>query len=466
MKRYLPALTLFCLSAMLALPAAPAPSAAERPVGYVPFGVYWPWERTGGIARNAGQDVWAFTQATCQLLKKSGVDTIWTVNIGLEDAKKLLKITRPLGLRLLPCLGEIEPRNLGGTAGTKPDDADFMDRASAYYRKAVPRIVQEMGEDREGILAWVLGDEPTGKGIALLETMRQLFLAADPQRPVVTVSMWGQTPQLIRETRLQTFCVDLYPFFGPGSPNGPHTPEASRNFFTFNAERMVEEAGKDGRTGWVMPQCYNEIWGPWDLRPSGLSVALPGSHIHWRTPTLPEIRWQIWESLRVGAKGVLFFVFLGPDRGSPKAAPVREPSVQSVLVKTPTPASYPALLDHKGRPTAQYNLMAAIFRRLAPHKPLIHRMRPVKAGWLSAGKDVQVSNFADPDNEGQYAVIVNPDLAAPRIAEVIAGPGVKGLADVLRGEPIEMQSLGWAGGNYRVSIPLQAGEGILIKIVR
>jgi len=445
--------------------AAPAVRPADLPVQEVPFGVYWPWERTGGIARNAGLEQWDFVKGTCQMLRKSGVDTVWLVNIGLEDLKKLLKITRPLGLRLLPCLGEIEPHNLGGTAGTSPEKADFLEKARSYYEKTIPQVVQAVGEDRAGVLAWVLCDEPTGKLLSLMEPMRQMFARADPDRPALAVTMWGQTPEAIKTTRLTTFCVDLYPFFGPGNPNGPHTPEASKNFYSFNIQRMVEEAGRDGRVGWVMPQCFNEIWGPWEIRSSGIAVALPQSFIHWRTPTLGEIRWQIWEGLRAGAKGIIFFVLLGPDQGNPKARPVSDAALKPILVEKATSVGYPALLDHKGRPTYQFNLMTAIFRRLIPHKLVILRLTPTSAEWLTPGKDARVGHFIDPRTQQRYAVVVNSDMAEAHIIEVIVGPGAHAVADVLQGEPLEMKSLGWTGGGFRIHLPLHAGEGALLKII-
>ncbi|MEI6339014.1 MAG: hypothetical protein WCQ57_10590, partial [Verrucomicrobiota bacterium] len=355
-----------CFAAEPAAPAAPPPQETSRPVRDFPLGVYWPWERTPASARSAGMDTWAFAKQTCELLKENGVDSIWLVNIGVGDLKPLLKITRPLGLNLIPCLSEIEPRNLCGGMGLDPAAADFQAKALEYYALKIPGIVQAVGGDRAGVLAWALCDEPTGVFFDLMEPMRKIFARADPDRPALAVTTWGQTPNLIANTRFTIFCTDLYPFFGPNNPSGPHTPAASRNYYSDKIQRMVNDAGKDGRTGWVMPMCFSDIWGPREMAQDGMETALPGAFVHWRTPTLAEMRWQIWEGLRLGVKGEFFFSLLGETEGNPKAEPPKDPQLQPILTKEATPVGYSALLDRRGHPTPQFTEMSILFRKLAP----------------------------------------------------------------------------------------------------
>jgi len=403
---------------------------------------------------------------TCRLLKESGCDAIWLVNINVADTKELLKIARPMGLKLLPGLGEIEPRNRPQTAKLDPEDKEALPRALDYYRKTIPAVVQGIGEDRDGILAWVLGDEPHGGSFSLLEPMREIFAEADHGRPVITVTMWPQTPQAIEKTRLTTFCVDLYPFFGPKDPNGPHTPQASRNFYTHNLQRMVEPAGRDGRVGWVMPMCFADVWGPWEMADDGSTVALPGAYIHWRTPTLAEMRWQIWEGLRNGVKGVLFYVLLGVPKGRPDAKPVEQEALKPVLAKERIPIGFDALLDFRGRPTPQFREVAFLFRALDPHRPLLRRLAPTQVEWVASGKDAQVGNFTDPTTGQPVAVVVNPDFEAAREVELVVGTGVKKVVDVLTGKELKLEPLGWAGGNFRIGLRLDAGAGALLQLTR
>ena len=124
----------------------------------------------------------------------------------------------------MPCLSEIDPNSCRGATGLDPAAKDFTVKVREHYARRIPEIVWDIGEDRAGVLAWALCDEPTGVILDLMDPMRVIFAKADPDRPTLAVSAWPQTPDLIAKTRLTTFCVDLYPFFGPNDPNGPHTP--------------------------------------------------------------------------------------------------------------------------------------------------------------------------------------------------------------------------------------------------
>ena len=434
---------------------------AERPVGDLPLGVYWPWECTESVAKNAGMDRWAFTGKTCALLKDNGVDSIWVVNISAQDLKLLLKITRPLGLKLVPCLSEIEPKNCRGTMGLDPAAKDFKARALEYYARRIPEIAREMGNDRDGVLAWVLCDEPTEVFLDLMEPMRELFAKTDPDRPALAVTMWPQTPDLIRETRLTTFCVDLYAFFGPNSPNGPNTPATSRDFYSNNLQQMVKNAGRDDRVGWVVPMCFCDIWGPWEMRPDGFETALPGAYVHWRTPTDAEMRWQIWEGLRLGAKGVFFYVLFGDTQGDPHAKPSDEPTIQAVLVKKATPVGYSSLLDARGNPTPQLSEMSSLFRKLAPHKALLRRLAPSGTPWITAEGGAQVGSLIDSSTSDRYAIVVNPDFDATRTVTLCIAAGTQDLMDMLTGKSLTLKK---AGDSLTAEIGLKAGDGVLLKI--
>lgn len=446
----------------------PAPPASERPVTGFPTGVYWGWEQNAEGARVAGLEKWAFVRKTCELLPKHGIDTFWVVNIELADLKQLLKITRPLGLKVLPGLAEIEPRNLVRFNLT-PKDPDFVPKALDFYKTFIPQMVKEVGEDREGILAWIVIDEPDEQMLKLVEPVRQLFAQADPNRPATLVSTWSVTPDVIAQTRLQTFCIDVYPFFGPKAPSGPHTTEASQNYFSSNVFKTVAAAGKDDRIAWAMPQSYAEIQGPWKRGADGVPVAAPGSFINWRMPTPGEMRWQIWESLRAGVKGVIFFpLFISYQADLPVPAAPTDPIFKPALVDKPTRVEELGLLNNQHKPTRQFLAISETFRAVAPHKELLRRLKPSQSAWLSAGKGAQVSTFTDPASNEEYAVVVNPDMAADQTvtAVVAAKPGVLNpvVIDVLKEKTVKIESMGWAGGNHRISVSLRAGEGALLKL--
>ncbi|MBL4700631.1 MAG: hypothetical protein JKX85_05160 [Phycisphaeraceae bacterium] len=143
--------------------------------------------------------------------------------------------------------------------------------------------------------------------------------------------MWPQTPLVPKRTNLPVVCVDLYPFFGPNDPNGPHTDATSRNFLRSNARRMIDAIGDKSAVGWVMSQCFVEIWGPYVYNELSEVISLPGSYLHWRSPTVAEMRWQIWETFRSSCKGA--FVFQLASIPSPDAAVTRAKASPDVAWK-------------------------------------------------------------------------------------------------------------------------------------
>jgi len=70
--------------------------------------------------------------------------------------------------------------------------------------------------------------------------------------------------------------TDLYPFFGPNDPNGPHTDEASQWFFRSNAAAMIQAIANKPVVGWIMGQSFTEIWGPREFDDRGHLIGLPG----------------------------------------------------------------------------------------------------------------------------------------------------------------------------------------------
>jgi hypothetical protein len=263
---------------------------------------------------------------------------------------------------------------------------------------------------------------------------------------------------------LSTFCVDLYPFFGPNDPNGPHTPDASRIFYSSNAQRMTTDAGRDGRIGWVMAQCFLEIWGPREMSPDGIVTALPGAYIHWRTPTLAEMRWQVWEGLRLGVKGVFFYTLLGEAEGNLQAKPPKDANLQPILVKKATRVGYSGLLDRRGDSTPQGNEMFTLFRKLAPHKALLATLSPSSTPWVAAEGGAQIGSFFDRSTGERYAVVVNPDFSARQVVTLTNATGVRGLVDVLSAKNLKLTSRGRADSKLGTKIHLEAGDGALLKI--
>lgn len=438
---------------------------ADKPVNDVPLGVYLSWEFTSGYCKHAGLDQWQYVKKIVKSIKEQNIDTLWLVNIQLPDLQKLLKITIPAGIKVLPCLGEIEPRN----HGWKLDVADptTFEGPLAHYDIEVPAIVKAIGEDKKGILAWVLGDEPTDANIVMMEHLRKLFRESDPDRPVLTVNMWPQSAELPAKTRMTTFCVDIYPFFGHNNPNGPNSPDASRNFFTVNAQRLVEEAGKDGRSSWIMGQSFAEIWGPYISDKQGAITVLPGGFLHWRPPTIPEIRWQVWESFRCGAKGFLFFQLYYIHGDSKQLAPaIADTNLLPGVLNHKVDLGLTTLLDLQAEPTPMFFEVSKTYARIKPFKKLILSLKPATTEWIQSNEFLKTGNFSTPNSNELYCIIVNRDLEKKMKAKLIVGVTIKSISDLLTGKKLKLAPMGWEGGNNIIEVELPAGDGTILKLSR
>jgi hypothetical protein len=239
----------------------------------------------------------------------------------------------------------------------------------------VPRVVNLAGES-DTVIGWVLSDEPPMEALPRMEQLRQRFHEADPGRFCLVVSMWPQTPHVPEKTNLPVVCVDLYPFFGPDDPNGPPTDQASQAFFRMNAHRMVEAIGEKNVVPWVMGMCFSEIWGPRKYDARWHLVGRPGSYLHWRCPSLAEMRWQVWETLRSRCKGIIIYT-LAPEPPDPKTENLPPPDVTwtNVLTGSATDLGPNALTNPDCTPTPQLEELGSVYQRIASHKELIRQWK-------------------------------------------------------------------------------------------
>ena len=430
---------------------------ADRPPDWVPLGVYLSWERTEACARHYGIDRWEDVRKRLDAIAASHVDTLWVTNMSESDLPRLIAECAKRGIRLIPSMDVIE--------GKIPWR---WHNEGQYYDTVIPRIVELAGES-ETLAGWVLSDEPSKEALPSIEELRKRSRKVDPKRFCLVVSMWPETPHVPEETKLPAVCVDLYPFFGPHDPNGPHTDGASRHFFRTNARRMIDAIGDRDVVPWVMPMCFSDIWGPRRYDDRGHLIALPGSYMHWRCPTLAEIRWQIWESVRSGCKGILFYT-LAPEAPSAQTESLPPPDIAKkndkiVLAKEPTDLGPNALTNPDGTVTPQLEEIGKAYRLLDPHKPLIRRWRRTHESAATVQAPIQVQCFLDPVSGKHYAVVINDDFHQAHVAEIRFQPGTIGLADVIHNKQIVLRG-DLADGSRVGLLPLAAGEGKILAIDR
>ncbi len=441
----------FAISAILlaAIPAANGP--ADRAPDYVPFGVYWSWEYTEPLAKLAGVGKWAFVGKRLDLLRVNGVDSVWVTNFGISDLVPMLKLCAERGLKLFPCFGEIHY------------DIDWRLNNWKYFDEQIAAVaaqVKAAGPAASALAAYILCDEPRAQVLDGLEELRRRFAAMDPTRPAFAVTMWPTTLPAIEKTRCPVLCTDLYSFFGPGDPNGPHTPDSSRAFYVGNQGKYIGALQGTGRVHWVMFMCFTEVWGPWKYDDRFHMIALPGSYMHWVCPTEAQMRWQVWAGLRCGSKGFFCFTSVAalPDPKTAQAPPPADENLKPVLATQPTDVGPACLINPDSSPTPQLVAMGEAYRQIARHRDLVRR-------WELGGEPVarvdapcSLAAFVDPRDKARYLVVTNDDFDAPAHAALTFDAGVHGAEDLVGGKPLKLS----AGG--KAAVDLQPGGGTILRL--
>ena len=447
-----------CLVVHMAALAACAGAASAPRAGtpeFVPLGVYLSWERPAACAQYFEIDRWADVCRRLDVIQANHVNLLWVTNMGEDDLPRLIDECRKRGIRLLPSMSTVDVKL----------DWRWRDGGGSYYDQVLPNLVKLAG-DSKTLAGWVLSDEPRLEQLPRLETLRQRMAELDPGRFCTAVTMWPQTPEVPKRTKLPVVCVDLYPFFGPNDPNGPHTDQASKSFFRRNAAKMIEAIGEKDTVGWVMGMCFSDIWGPRRYDEKWHLIGLPGAYLHWRCPTLAEMRWQVWETFRSGAKGFICYT-LAPEAPDPKTAGLPPPDVQwkDVLTRVATDLGPNALTNPDGSATPQLEELGRLYARIAPHSPLIRRWRIAGRTLLESQGKGRTQVFADPQSGRLFAVVLNDDLHEGRDLVVRVDEAITGAKDLLGSQPVALLR-DFDGGSATCTLHLAPGDGTILALTQ
>ncbi len=442
-----------------AQPAAqstPSPKPPSMKLNTFVRGVYWPFERTRYTADDAGMELWAFSEKVLSDLKnRYHCDLIWVVNSSNADAVKLAGIAEKYGIGVVPVTNAIYDYR-----GVRTQKA-----ANAIAEKTVAVL-----GGAPGVAGYVLLDEPKRGEVDILEATRAALAEKDPNRPALVVSMLRQTEAVARRTKLPFLVSDPYPFFGPKSPNGPNTPAISRRYYLDATRRTVAMANETGKTPWMMPQIFSDPWGDWHYDAKWNAVAEPGAHSHWRMPTTGETRWQIWQAVGAGAKGVVFYVLFptpnprrsAQDSKEMKGYRIQKPQPDWLLFKTETPLNVgTGILRNDGSSTPQAETMGETFGALEPHRVLLGRLQsalPI----AFADAPFRATTFRDPQDGKTYVVVVNDNTDDTLTGKLRLLPTTKSVRDVISGATISTQTN--AANLSELVLKIEAGGGALLVL--
>ena len=390
------------VTAAAALVSAPLGSlrAAETPslAGSFPLGVYWPWERTEGLAQRNGLEKWAFVER-CLDRPEGG------------------RIRRRMGGQP----GDSRPARPGPTDGGPGDEARARAGRTALQRRLAAKQLDLSGE---GVEARPRGCRrfPGHPGVGAVRRAAPGHRRRDGdvppevhrvgrEQPAVVVTMWPDSPVYAEQAGFAAVCTDVYPFFSAGNPNGPNTPAGSRSWYRRHAQIAAGAARKAGRTPWIMPQCFVEIWGPWKYDEHLDAVLLPGAILHWRQPSVGEARWQVWSAIGSGVRGFFWYVYLPPPADQPEAKPYVGPTFPPTLaVKEATPVHGPGgLLRPDGGATPEYLAVAEAFAALKPLLPLLKGAVPSDPPFGEVSAPGWIGGLTNPELKRTLAAVVNDD---------------------------------------------------------
>ncbi|NUQ66435.1 MAG: hypothetical protein HUU20_28570 [Pirellulales bacterium] len=439
------------MSIVALLLAPPALLYAAAPPGLAatfPLGVYWPWERTEGLARRNGLEKWAFVERCLDNLKADGFDAVWAVNLGITDLPGLAERMAARGMMLVPALGELHY------------NVDWRRNHWAYLEKESKRALKAAGGS-SAILAWALCDEPRRDLLGEMETFRRKFMEWGAKQPAVVVTMWPDSPTYAEQAGFGAVCTDVYPFFSTGNPNGPNTPAASRSWYRRHAGITAESARKAGRPPWIMPQCFVDVWGPWKYDDQLNAVMLPGAVLHWRQPTAGECRWQVWSAVGAGVRGFFWYVYLPPPADQSEAKPYQGTTFPPAMaVKQAMPLYAPGgMIRPDGKPTPEYLAIAETLAALKPLVPLLSGALPAERPIGGVSSPGWIGVLDNPALNRTFVAVVNDDTDHEQTLKVrLLSP--RDVRDLRSGQVLRREA------DDTVAVRLGPGDGMLLEEIR
>ena len=430
----------------------------------IPLGVYWAGEHVPAAYGNDPARKWDELDKRFKDLAAHHVNAIWLTHTDVKEGAEFARHAGKYGIRLVASLG---PRAL--EVGGQADEA--------HMRQVRDLIVGQWG-DAPPPFAWGLGDEPdtavmedVGKANAVFK--EALKNTAAPTR-TTAVTMPRDVTAAARMADFDYYTVDIYPFFSANNVNGPGDHAASTWYYVQACERVDRLARAKGKSWWVMPQIYQEPWGPYDLDAKGNIVHLAGGGPHWRMPTEAEVKWQTWASLACGARGVMYFIYSWPGGGNPKAPPI--PDTLGFKVPAPTNTMAPrGVVYPDGRPTPQYEAMGQAFGEVRKLAPLLLSLKPAAqahawwtGGWPWPGDLLTCwDGPADPSagtGPGKaFAIIVNGNCERKTTLGFALAKPWTGARDLRSGQRLKVVN---DEPFVAVECALEPGEGTVVELLQ
>ncbi len=429
-----------------------------------PTGVFWAWERTAPNAEYAKMELWQYVEFTMKTLHDNGYDTCWFVNFPIREQVRVLNLAQKYGMRVLFNTDLLDVFYSG---------AGSLGRMDALAERTAARL----GE-HPALLGYILKDEPLLADLETCNYLYKLMKNVDPSRDSVAVVSNRESPTFLRESVLPVVCSDIYYFGSEKSTQLPSPRKVSQAQFTNALGSYGTAAELYGKNSWFMGQMFGDVWGR-HWRKGDKIIVEPGCYLHWKMPTESEARWQVWEALRLGSKGILFYVLHPPVPLEIPPAEAKEPwqlkrlKVMDKLAKSAASWKNQPLTEKQveidpgegmvnpgGKPTKQMLATAPVMKLIRKNEALlVQRKKADFPVFFANDPQTDVSTFVSSNR--RLGVIVNRDLDHKRTVSILVPNNVKKVVNLETGKSL---TLARENADFRkFPLELEAGDGTLLE---
>ena len=178
------------------------------------------------------------------------------------------------------------------------------------------------------------------------------------------------------------------------------------------------------------------------------------------------MRWQIWEAIRKGAKGILIYT-LAPEPEWPDSDKIVTPAGtqawKEILAKKPTDLGVNALTNPDGSVTPQLVEMGKAYQALQPFRPRIARWQPCDTLSIDSLSPESYQVFRDPADGVFYCVVVNDSFSQERDIQLRFEHSVTKVLNLRTDQELPMKE-DFANGIKLAQVSLEPGDGTVLTI--
>lgn len=355
--------------------------------------------------------------------------------------KKVLEYTEELGLGVILIDRRIR----------RPGALEEVPQWLQYY---MDLVVNEY-KDYSNLVGFILVDEPNASEFYILGEMNRYLLEKMPnwipyinlfpnyasQAQLGTETYEEHVDSFLRTVRPKVLSFDFYPFIKTGWLN---RDEIMEGFFS-NLEVISRKSVEYDIPFWTFIQtCHSRAR---------------------RDPLPEEVRWQVYQNLAYGAKGIQYFLYWSL------------PSDNSEGLQG-------GIVDQNGNKTHHFDTVKQINAELMAIGPTLLTLTSqgvyhtgklpsdltqsvnIKPAWLDrvAGNDLVIGTFVGADG-ATYIMVVNRSFTRNAVAEITFAKTISRIFEISKvtGE-LEEVSLLERSGSKALKVSLDKGDGLLFKL--